>query len=120
MQTDVHLDMARLRVDATYSEPSIKTAEENPAEDGREEARVARLYDEIHKLQQAIKHDHLLYKNLLDQQDQLFAILAQKDLIRESLNDVLLRHGGQQAVDTAMREADERSLQLYGHPISSS
>jgi len=120
VQTDVHLDIARLRVDSPYSEASINTAEENPAEDGRDEARVARLYDEIHKLEKAIKHDHLLYKNLLDQQDQLFAILAQKELMRECLNDVLLRHGGQQAVDTAMREADERSLELYGHPISSS
>ena len=89
---------------------------ENFAENGHynEEIPVAQLYDIIQKQKQSIDDERGVYQELLAEHDDLLALLAQHDVVREMLNDALARVGGQGAVDAAMREAEEKALVQYG------
>ena len=88
---------------------------ENPADDDREgDVAVVKLYDLLKKQTQATEEERLVYRELLAEHDDLLALLAQQDLLKESLKDSLTRKGGRTAVDAAIQEAEEKAKSKYG------
>jgi hypothetical protein len=77
----------------------------------------AGAYDYIQKQREAILEERQMYVELLTEHDDLLALLAQHDQERVCLREALAKAVGQEAVDVAIQEAEEKSLSQYGQVL---
>lgn len=77
----------------------------------------AGAYDYIQKQREAILEERQVYVGLLAEHDDLLAVLAQNDQVGVCLREALLKAAGQEAVDAAIHEAEEKSLSQYGQVL---
>jgi hemoglobin-like flavoprotein len=77
----------------------------------------AGAYDYIQKQKEAILEERQMYVELLREHDCLLALLAQHDQERVCLREALAKAVGQEAVDVAIQEAEEKSLSQYGQVL---
>jgi hypothetical protein len=115
-EAEVRAEVARLQASSQVNGVEQRTVvvDENPAEDDRENAIAIKMYDELEKQKQAFKEERLIYFELQAERDDLLALLAQHDLLKDSLKGSLAQHGGQQAVDAAIEEAERKAKTQYG------
>eukprot|EP00547_Thalassionema_nitzschioides_P014136 CAMPEP_0194247660 /NCGR_PEP_ID=MMETSP0158-20130606/16923_1 /TAXON_ID=33649 /ORGANISM="Thalassionema nitzschioides, Strain L26-B" /LENGTH=2479 /DNA_ID=CAMNT_0038983787 /DNA_START=105 /DNA_END=7541 /DNA_ORIENTATION=- len=78
---------------------------------------ASEAYDYIAKQKTAIDEERKIYKELLVEHDDLLALLAQQDLEKESLNAALADAKGEEAVEAAILEAEEKAIQQFGKYI---
>ena len=88
----------------------------DPAEaDGAEEStKISKLAMIIQQQKEAIEEERSVYFDLLTEHDDLLALLAQQDLLKESLMSALTRIGDESAVEAAVQEAEEKAVAQYG------
>lgn len=118
-EAEVRIEVAKLQA---LSKAGNQELSQNPAVDDErqgceDDMPAAHLYDIIEKQKQAIGEERAMYQDLLEEQDELLAVLAQQDLLKAVFKDALARFGGQSAVDEATQEAQEKSMAQYGNPI---
>jgi len=115
-EAEIRAEVSRLHAQSNGAgRTPYRWERENPAHDhGAEEIAVAHLYDIIEKQKQSIEEERAVYSKLLNEHDDLLALLAQQDVIRKSLKTALVKTGGDAAVAVAMREAQEEAVTLYG------
>jgi chromosome segregation ATPase len=127
-EAEIRVEVARLQAtksSATRNSPERglvlidKTTNKNPAldDDGSCNVTVAKLYDALQKQKQATEEERIIYFELLNEHDNLLALLAQQDLLKSSYQRTLLRICGKDAVNTAIREAEEQAQSQYGKYI---
>ena len=75
------------------------------------------LYDVIKEQKDSIEEERNGYLELLADQEDLLALLAQQDLLGSFLKAALCRLGGTDAVDEATEEAKEKATTQYGKYI---
>jgi chromosome segregation ATPase len=125
-EAQVRAEFARLQAaDSVRDSPSVVLGE-NPAESSDDEAenrstkakqsyaQTSQLYDEIQQQKEAIEEERNMYFELLAEHDDLLALLAQHDLVRTSLHEALSQTGGPEAVENAIRSAEEKAISQYG------
>jgi hypothetical protein len=125
-EAQVRAEFARLQAaDSIRDSPSVVLGE-NPAESSDDEAenrntkakqsyaQTSQLYDEIQQQKEAIEEERNMYFELLAEHDDLLALLAQHDLVRTSLHEALSQTGGPEAVENAIRSAEEKAISQYG------
>eukprot|EP00957_Ditylum_brightwellii_P045558 3454563-Ditylum_brightwellii.AAC.1 len=78
---------------------------------------VEDLYDHVFELKSEIREERMIYRDLLAEHEDLLALLAQQDLERASLHEALFNAGGDEAVENAIQEAEEKALNQFGKYI---
>jgi hypothetical protein len=73
----------------------------------------AEMHDQILDLKAQIKEEREMYNELLTEHEGLLALLANQELLRTSLETALFHIGGQNAVDRAILEAEEKADDQY-------
>jgi hypothetical protein len=87
----------------------------DPAADRFESAPTsAEAFDLILRHKEEIQEERKMYLEFLAEHDDLLALLAQHDLERACLKEALCEVGGDQAVDEAVRRAEEKSIAEFG------
>jgi len=74
-------------------------------------------YSYIAELKDAVKEERESYQDLLTEHEDLLALLAQQDLERASLQAALSDVGGENAVERAVTEAEEKAVEQFGKYI---
>jgi hypothetical protein len=74
-------------------------------------------FDHLQEQKRAIEEERKLYKEMLTEQDELFALLAQRDVQLSCLRDALLEAAGDEAVEQASKKAQEETVSKYGNFI---
>ena len=93
----------------------------DPAEDygdPEESTKIAKLFDVVQEQNKAIEDERSQYFALKEEHDDLLALLVQHDLVRASLKTGLFRLGGEEAVTTAVREAEEKAIAKFGRVVN--
>jgi hypothetical protein len=98
-EAQVIAEAARLKASESISVVAPAAKEEKSAE-------VIALWDHIQKLQDGIKKERTMYYEKKSEHDNLLAMLARQDLMKESLSQALASLAGQEAVDHALRQAN--------------
>jgi hypothetical protein len=114
-EAEVRAEVTRLQT----AHPSHNSGDfdSDPAEDSddaNESLKITKMYDAMQQQKQAMEEDHAVYLELVAEHDDLLALLAQQDLIKACMDDALSRLGGQEAVDSAVHEAEEKAIAQYG------
>lgn len=74
-------------------------------------------FEQIQQQKHAIQEERKLYQEVLSEQEELFALLAQRDVQLECLKNALIEAVGQEAVDKANEEAEASTISKYGNFI---
>ena len=113
--SEVQAEMSRMRT----SPQVVKPAVEDPPKEGKSEddLRTVELYDKIHEQAEAMQKAREVHRALQVEHEDLLALLAQQEEVKRSLENALAQVGGQQAVEAAIREAEESSIAQYGHSV---
>jgi hypothetical protein len=117
LEAEMQMESARLRAQAVGS-PSSSKENDSAEVDDQDEIAIAKLYDVIKKQKQTIEQDQMELEELMEEHDEVCALLTEKELVRESLNATLLRIGGQESVNTALRGAEEQALSRFGMTLA--
>lgn len=112
-EAEILAEVSRLQA-RTNGHPLPDESDPAAEENVEDSTKLAKLCDVIQKQKDAIEEERSVYFELLAEHDDLLAVLAQHDLLKESLNAALERFGGQQAVDAAVHEAQEKAVAKYG------
>uniref|UniRef100_A0A7S4S2U0 Uncharacterized protein n=1 Tax=Ditylum brightwellii TaxID=49249 RepID=A0A7S4S2U0_9STRA len=96
-------------------QPALNGDEKNEAFDNN--MTVEDLYDHVFELKSEIREERMIYRDLLAEHEDLLALLAQQDLERASLHEALFNAGGDEAVENAIQEAEEKALNQFGKYI---
>jgi chromosome segregation ATPase len=107
-EAQVIAEAARLKASESISVVAPETKEEKSVE-------VIALWDHIKKLQGGIKKERTMYYEKKSEHDDLLAMLARQDLMKDSLSQALASLAGQEAVDDALRQANHLAA---GNPVS--
>lgn len=75
------------------------------------------MYSYVVELKDAVKEERESYHDLLTEHEDLLALLAQQDLERASLQAALSDFGGENAVERAVTEAEEKAVEQFGKYI---
>ena len=124
-EAEIRVEVARIqgsKSSSTRNTPErgvVLVERNNPAsdDDGRDSMAVTKLYDALQKQKQATEEERVVYFELLNEHDNLLALLAQQDLLKTSYQRTLLRLCGNDAVNTAIRDAEEQAQKQYGKYI---
>jgi len=77
------------------------------------------MYDHIQELKYAVKQERNQYRNLLEDHEELLAVLAQQDIEIDSLRAGLETYGGEEAIEEALRQVEasmEQKVQEHDMP----
>lgn len=74
-------------------------------------------YDLIQRQKEEIQEERKMYLEFLAEHDDLLALLAQQDVERICLRDALSSALGEEAVEKAVRAAEEKTMSQYGKII---
>lgn len=77
----------------------------------------AEAFDQIQEQKKAIQEERKLYQEVLAEHDELFALLAQRDLQLACLKEALVEAVGDEAVDKATKKAEDQAISKYGNVI---
>ena len=77
----------------------------------------AEAFDLINKQKEEIQEERLMYLEFLSEHEDLLALLAQHDVERACLKRFMAERLGEEAVDQAIREAEEKSKAKFGQTI---
>jgi chromosome segregation ATPase len=113
---DLRSELAKLQ---TLENMSPANDSKFPSDDSDHHAHISKLYDVIQEQKTAIEEERSLYLSVLAQHDDLLAVLAQDQLIRNHLESSLKLHAGQGAVDDAIEEAEKSARAQYGNFVRS-
>ena len=124
-EAEIRVEVSRIQAAKSSSARStpergaILVERNNPAleDDKSDNMAVTKLYDALQKQKQATEDERVVYFELLNEHDNLLALLAQQDLLKTSYQRTLLRLCGNEAVNAAMREAEEQAQKQYGKYI---
>lgn len=72
------------------------------------------MHDKIVELKASINEERSLYRDLLLEHEDLLALLAQQDLERASLQRALAHASGNEAVNSAIQEAELKAVNQFG------
>ena len=119
-EAEFYTEMARLR-NRDYGSPS-KRQDNNPADDfdshesklGDGSQSVRQCYDETKKLTERMAQDRSVYLKLVEEHDELLAVLAKKSMFLQTVQSALERVGGKEAIEQAVTEANQRALEELG------
>lgn len=114
LEAEIQAEVARLKAQASGTERSHRLEPEDDPANDQAEIPVAQLYDIMKKQQQSVEEERSMYSSLIEEHDDLLALLAQHEIVRSTINSALAKIGGPQAVDDAMREAEEKVIAEYG------
>ena len=121
-EAEIRIEVARIqsgKPSSTRNTPErgvVLSERNNPAADD-EIMTATKLYDALQKQKQATEEERVVYFELLTEHDNLLALLAQQDLLKTSYQRTLLRLCGSDAVNTAIRDAEEQAQKQYGKYI---
>jgi hypothetical protein len=123
----VKSEVARLRMSPGLSTPERRvTANDDwmlvsndPATTDRFESSLSNseAFDLIRKQKEEIQEERRMYLEFLAEHDDLLALLAQHDLERTCLKEALCEAGLEEAVDEAVRKAEDKSVEQFGKII---
>ena len=119
-EAEFYTEMARLR-NRDNGLPS-KRQDSNPADDqDSHESKfddgsqsVRQCYDETKKLTERMAQDRAVYLKLVEEHDELLAVLAKKSMLLRTVQSALERAGGKDAIKQAVSEANKRALEELG------
>lgn len=86
-------------------------------EETKENLAVSKLYDLIKKQSEAIEEERSVYTEIANKNDELLALLAQFDILKNVLQTALVNHAGYHAVEAAVREAEEKAEADFGRAV---
>jgi hypothetical protein len=116
-QSEVKHEVTRLRLEERDGDVWHPVANgHDPAEDFAEPS-SSKLFNVVQQQTEAIHAERSLYLDVVADQDVLFALVAQQDVEKESLQEALLKFGGQEAVDEAMKTAEEKVRAQFGKRV---
>jgi hypothetical protein len=114
-EAEVRAEVTRLQASSSReSDRHGILVRENPREEREDTLDVPELYDVIQKQKQAVQEERSMYYDLLEEHDDLLALLAQQDIVRVCLCSSLTDAAGPEAVDGVMRKAEAQSIEQYG------
>lgn len=74
-------------------------------------------HDNVLELKKSLQQEQKKYQEILEDHEDLLALLAQQDLEKTSLQAALMAHVGQGAVDNAIMEAEKEAVEQFGKYI---
>lgn len=74
-------------------------------------------YELIQKQQEAITEERNCFRDLLQEHDELLALLAQHEKERECLREALVEAAGEESAETAMQRAQELAMTQFGKAV---
>lgn len=101
---------------AEVSKMRTPRREVNPADENEDPSddTQAELFAVIQQQKSAIEEERKLYFELVTEHDDLLAVLAQQDLVVQSLNTALRDGLGEEAVADAIHRAEHQAMEKYG------
>lgn len=111
MAASVAVEVARIRTEASPEENGKHS--EDTDMDEKKEMFADELYEVVLQQSGEIREEREMYRELLEEHDDLLALLAQKDLERECLQSALLDHAGQDAVEKAIMVAEDKAYEEH-------
>mmetsp|Transcript_2205 Transcript_2205/g.6128 ORF Transcript_2205/g.6128 Transcript_2205/m.6128 type:complete len:264 (-) Transcript_2205:302-1093(-) len=117
----VHTEVSRLRLLGNPADTDMPTEDwtlvESQSQKNREgeiQLSVANAYDIIREQREAIMEERKMHMELLEEHEDLLALLTQQDTQKESLMSALQSVGGEKAVNAAIQEAESKALNDHG------
>jgi hypothetical protein len=115
-EAEVRVEQARL--EASYGNGTQNLSlRDSFSEEKKDDAVVTKLYDFIKKQTLAIEEERSVYMELATKNDELLELLAQLDVLRNSLKAAVIEHGGHQVLEEAFRNAEEKVRVDFGRNI---
>lgn len=111
-EASVASEIARLHAESSQqsndspSKTAIVHMNGNNISDVSREMSADEMYDVVNELKETVKVERNLYRNLLEDHEELLSVLAQQDLEIDSLRSGLEDLGGEEAVDEALRQVE--------------
>jgi chromosome segregation ATPase len=126
-EAEVRAEVARLQAsDASKENPAFFGGDDDAARQlshynghqhhhpGATAEQIARLYDVVEEQKQTMMEERLVHAEINKDFEDCLAILAQRALELQSLREALTQAAGEEAVDAAIRVAEERSVEQHG------
>ncbi|GAX09718.1 hypothetical protein FisN_19Lh186 [Fistulifera solaris] len=120
-EAELQAEMSRVQNNGSFRRNEVDTEESQGIFEEKKDAmqleHLQRLYEAIKDQKETIEEERSVYFELLSEQDDLLALLAQQDLMESCLKAALCRLGGAEAVEEAAQEAREKAEAQYGKYI---
>ncbi len=120
-EAELQAEMSHVQNNVSFRRNEIDAEESQGIFEEKKDAmqleHLHRLYEAIKDQKETIEEERSVYFELLAEQDDLLALLAQQDLTESCLKAALRRLGGDEAVEEAAQEARQRAEAKYGKYI---
>ncbi len=120
VEAELQAEMSRVQNNGSFGRNGVEEESQGIFEEKKDAMQLEhlhRLYEAVKNQKETIEEERSVYFELLAEQDDLFALLAQQDLMESCLKAALRRLGGAEAVEEAAQEAREKAEAQYGKYI---